>query len=103
MPVHTAAILAGGQSRRIGTDKALLLLAGISLLERIARTTLQVVPNLLIVGRTAPPPDWPADLPATFIADAAPNHATPAGPLLGLITALQHTRAPVLLLACDTP
>ena len=93
----TVAILAGGESRRMGRDKAALLFGGLSLLERIARTALSAGLMVLVAGR-ARPDDWP--MPAVdFVPDAAPGR----GPLGGLETALKHTGGPVLAVACDMP
>lgn len=103
------AILAGGRSTRMAADKALLPVGGIPMLQRIARTALQVSPTLLIVGREKLSA-WPADLPATFLPDdpsletaSAAGESRSRGPLSGLITALQHTQGPMLLLPCDAP
>ena len=93
----TIAILAGGESRRMGTDKAGLEIGGMTLLERTARLALAQNLPVLVVGR-ARPDGWP--LPdITFIADAEPG----LGPLGGLAAALSHTRGSVLALACDLP
>lgn len=45
-------ILAGGQSRRMGTDKALLTINGQTFLERIAEEMLGVVNSISLVGST---------------------------------------------------
>ena len=109
MTIHPAVILAGGRSTRMGQDKALLQLAGISLLERVARTAREVCPHLLIVGRSNAPDHWPTSLAASFLPDSptcSPDSSAydrSAGPLAGLITALEHLQTPLLLLACDTP
>ncbi|MFC4426273.1 molybdenum cofactor guanylyltransferase [Deinococcus navajonensis] len=75
----TAAITAGGQSRRFGSDKALALLAGRALLDHVA-AALEQCPRRLLV---APPgrytlPGW------TSVADTRPGE----GPLAGLEAAL---------------
>ena len=93
----TIAILAGGQSRRMGTDKAVLEIGGLSLLERAARLALAAALPVVVVGRECPN-GWP--LPAVpFLPDAVPGR----GPLGGLHTALHHVGGPVLALACDLP
>ena len=99
-PITHAAILAGGRSSRMGADKALLSIGGVPMLQRVARAALAACPQLLVVGRPHPPPGWPADLPATFLPDDAPDFS---GPIAGLIRALEFANAPLLLLACDTP
>ena len=93
----TAAILAGGESRRMGADKAALLFGGVPLLERAARAARAAGLPVLVAGRNRPT-DWP--LPAVeFAPDAAPG----LGPLGGLETALRHTGTALLALACDMP
>lgn len=82
-PPFEIAILAGGRSSRMGRDKARLRLHGRSLLAHIRAT-----------ARTL-------DLPVHVVRrDVEPGH----GPLGGILTALQRTRAPiVLVLSCDMP
>ena len=94
----TVAILAGGESRRMGRDKAQLAVGAETLLERTARVALEVCPSVMVVGR-ARPDGWP--LPdVLFLRDDAPGQ----GPLGGLVTALKYTHGkPVVLLACDFP
>ena len=94
----TVAILAGGQSRRMGRDKAQIDVDGLPLLERTAHLARAVRTSVVVVGR-ARPDDWP--LPdVLFVEDEAPGE----GPLGGLVTALRHADgATVLLLACDLP
>lgn len=91
------AILAGGQSRRMGWDKAGIMVGGEALLARTARLAREVCTTVSVVGRAAPP-DWP--LPSVpFLPDAAPAQ----GPLGGLATALECEGRTVLLVACDLP
>ncbi len=92
-----AAILAGGQSRRMGRDKALIEVGGELLLVRTARLAAEACSEVAVIGREAPP-DWP--LPdVRFHVDEQPG----TGPLEGLRTALHHLDDDVLLLACDLP
>jgi len=98
----SVAILAGGQSRRMGTDKAALRAGQSTLLERSAHLARTVASAVIVVGRDRPP-DWPQLLfDVRFIRDEHPD----CGPLGGLQSALhnldeQHQK--VLLLACDLP
>lgn len=73
------AVLAGGMSRRFGTDKALAQLDGRSLLSRAVEQLEGLCDSVVVVGRETAPartlPDWPA-----------PN----MGPLGGLAAALNH-------------
>ena len=93
----TVGILAGGQSHRMGTDKARLEVDGTPLLERLARESLSAGFPVLVVGRTRPD-DWPLDGTA-FTPDDGPGR----GPLGGLETALGLTEGPVIAVACDLP
>lgn len=95
MPI--AAILAGGASRRMGTDKAALEVEGVSLLQRTAAAALEAGLPVLVAGR-ARPDAWPLD-GVNFAEDAEPG----LGPLGGLVTALTHSGTEVLALACDLP
>lgn len=92
------AVLAGGESRRMGQDKASLIWQGKTLLERLVETARQVVPQVLVAGRARPDPWAFPDVP--FLPDARPGE----GPLRGLESALTFA-APgaVLAVACDMP
>ncbi len=96
MPI-TAVIFAGGQSRRMGQDKARLEIDGLPLLERIAACALSAGLPVLIVGRPRPS-EWTLENTA-FTEDDRPG----CGPLGGLCTALSVTNAPLLAVACDMP
>lgn len=79
----TAVITAGGQSRRFGADKALAVLNGVTLLERVAGS-LGGCSNRLLIA-----PSGKYDLPGwTLIPDSRPGE----GPLAGLETALQNAQ-----------
>ncbi len=93
----TAAIFAGGQSRRMGTDKAALEVEGLTLLARTAQTALQAELPVLVVGRVRPA-DWFLEM-VVFAEDSQPG----LGPLGGLATALGQSDTAVLALACDLP
>ncbi|HXD30072.1 MAG TPA: molybdenum cofactor guanylyltransferase [Pyrinomonadaceae bacterium] len=49
-----AFILAGGESRRMGTDKSQLVLDGSTLVERIAAVLRSITPSIRVVGREIP-------------------------------------------------
>lgn len=94
----SGAILAGGQSRRMGYDKAALLIEGEPLLLRTARLMREVVSELAIIG----PPERAALVPDTpVIPDSWPN----CGPLGGIATALQSPLSgeAVVVVGCDMP
>lgn len=90
-------LLAGGKSRRMGRDKALLPAGEEHFITRIARVMAEV---------TGPPILATSDAGryAFLGLDSAPDRMPDAGPLAGLHAAMHHTRAPRLLLApCDLP
>ncbi len=89
-------ILAGGLSRRMGRDKALLAFRGTTLLEHVAARAAAVVQPVTIVG----PPERYLHFGYPVIAD---RHAG-AGPLAGIEAALSScSSGRALILACDMP
>jgi molybdopterin-guanine dinucleotide biosynthesis protein A len=94
----TAAILAGGQGRRLGgRDKSALVIGGGSILDRQIAALRGLTPHVLVVGSTRVR-DRRAD--AVMVTDGIAG----AGALGGLYTAL--VTAPteqVLVIACDMP
>ncbi len=76
------AILAGGQSRRFGSDKALADIDGEPMLDRVIAALTPQVDALMICGR-----DWRG---LEALADRPPGGA---GPLAGLNAALHHAAA----------
>ncbi len=86
------AVLAGGRSRRFGSDKAVALLDGTALIDRVVAVLAPQVDAVVILGRSSGIADRPApDL----------------GPLGGLNAALHHAVAEghawVVTLPCDAP
>lgn len=97
-PQRTGGILlAGGRSRRMGQDKALLLYEGRTFLERTLSTLRQLTPHLVIVADTADRYDVP-EFPV--IGDLYPD----VGPVGGLVTGLVHLGPGAhFAVACDMP
>lgn len=100
----SAFVLAGGASSRMRTDKALLRIAGVTLLARTAHLIQPLVWEITVVG----PPRRNASTPLPTIPDqpiAEPSAKLPSpGPLAGIATALAHTQSPWnLIVACDLP
>ena len=88
--------MAGGESTRMGRDKALLELDGAALVVRTARLVETVSGTMTIVGA----PESLGGLGFTVLADDWPG----AGPLGGIATALQASNASWnLIVACDLP
>ena len=92
--IHVA-VLAGGQSRRMGRDKALMQLGDQTLIERVLAAAYPLGYPRVIIGD--PVAYGQLGLPVH------PDRRPKLGPLGGLYTALSATTAPVLLLACDLP
>ncbi len=94
MPALDVFLLAGGQSTRMGRDKAALELDRRTFLETIADAARPVARSVTVVGREGAS----AGLPA--VPDLRPG----SGPLAGIETALSHaTTEAALVIACDVP
>ncbi len=94
-PTVEGFILAGGRSRRMGRDKALIKFEGTTLLARAFATVSAVAVKTTIIARTIDAyPGFPV------IADLRPD----CGPLAGIETALSVAKTDaVIVLACDMP
>lgn len=92
----SCAVLAGGESRRMGKDKAGVELAGKPLIERVLATVAPLFDDVLISGR-----EEKKAYPGThFVADMLPGR----GPAVGLHAAMTAARhAYVFAMACDMP
>jgi len=92
-------VLAGGRSRRLGTDKAAVDLAGSSLLDR-AVTTSGLVVGEVVVAVAADQLSEPLRARYNLLADRFSN----AGPAAGIFAAHEYDpHAAWLVLACDMP
>lgn len=89
-------VLVGGESSRMGRDKALLPLSGRTLVESVAESVTQAAGSVTLVGH----PERYPHLPYPAISDIEAQ----SGPLAGLVSALRHSGAPWnLVVACDMP
>ncbi|MCP5027131.1 MAG: molybdenum cofactor guanylyltransferase [Actinomycetia bacterium] len=89
------AVLAGGASRRMGTDKAFIPIGGIPMVERVAAALTEAgARRVVVVGGDGP---RVADLGLDWVADPQPG----LGPLAGLVTALTELVGPTVVLPCD--
>ncbi|MFN2532885.1 MAG: molybdenum cofactor guanylyltransferase [Pyrinomonadaceae bacterium] len=87
-------ILAGGASRRMGRDKAHLVLDGHTLLHRISNTLFAVTESVTVVGRQA------NESRLASVSDVYPNW----GALGGLHAALNACKTEwAIVVACDLP
>jgi molybdenum cofactor guanylyltransferase len=89
------AVLTGGASLRMGSDKAALAIGGVASATRVARCLAQLCEDVVLVGG-----DPPHDAPGR----RAPDGDGPRSALRGLVAALAATRAArVLVVATDLP
>ncbi len=91
------AILAGGNSERMGMDKAQLEIAGRSILGRLVDVATALTDRVMVIGRTKLSESIPENV--TCYKDAWKD----AGPLGGIATALRIAESDVLVIACDMP
>jgi molybdopterin-guanine dinucleotide biosynthesis protein A len=93
----TGVVLAGGASRRMGRDKAAIVLGGETLLQRTARVLGQIFPRVLQVGR-AGTEAGPGGI--AFLNDYRPAR----GPVSGIAAALAASESRwIFVAACDMP
>jgi molybdopterin-guanine dinucleotide biosynthesis protein A len=94
----TAVLLAGGESRRMGTDKATFLFRGKPLWQVQLETLQKLEPKQIFVSARFDPP-WRRD-DVVFVADVPPSR----GPLSGLAASVDRMSTSYLLaLAIDMP
>jgi molybdopterin-guanine dinucleotide biosynthesis protein A len=93
----TGVILAGGQSSRFGSNKALALLHGKSLVRHVADTVALIFSDRLLVTNTPEQYDF---LNMPMIKDQYQG----MGPLAGIHAALHHTdKSWIFVVGCDMP
>lgn len=89
-------VLAGGQSSRMGRDKALLPYRGTTLVEYVAGTVREALGSVALIGD----PAKLGQFGIAVIADEIPGR----GPVGGIYTALRTSQTDWnLILACDMP
>jgi molybdenum cofactor guanylyltransferase len=94
----SAVLLAGGESRRMGQDKATLLFHGKPLWQIQLDLLRKLKPTEILVSARSDPPWRPSDM--QLVSDDPPSH----GPLSGLAASLARMRGTHLLaLAIDMP
>ena len=101
-----AAIQAGGQSRRMGTDKAWLNLQGRPMIEHVLAAAQPLAQRLaIIISQTTLERDRYATLAKHWHAELLIDLYDQRGPLGGIATALRQCNADesALILACDMP
>jgi len=89
-------ILAGGKSRRMGTDKALLIFQGKTLLEHMIKLINPFCNNIAISGQN---PDY-----SIFGVEMVPDLYSGCGPIAGIYSSLNHSECDWnLLIGVDVP
>ncbi len=93
----TAVILAGGNSTRMKSNKALLPYSGELFIERIHRQLAAMFPEVIVVTNT---PELYQFLPCRTVSDVFPG----MGSLAGIHAGLTNSKTPyVFVVACDMP
>lgn len=93
----SAAVLAGGASRRFGSNKALAAWRGKTLIEAVIDAASEIFDDIFIVSNN------PEAFSFTGL-DVVPDIHPGCGPLAGLEAAMEHSgRGRLMLLACDMP
>jgi molybdopterin-guanine dinucleotide biosynthesis protein A len=93
----TAVILAGGNSTRMKSNKALLPYRGERFIERIYRQLADIFPEVILVTNT---PEMYRFLPCRKVSDHFPG----MGSLAGIHAGLSHSTTPhIFVVACDMP
>ena len=93
----TVAVMAGGKSSRMGTDKSFVPLLGKPLIEHVLERVEGLGDDVIVITNR---PESYAYLDLPLFRDIHSGH----GPLGGLHTALSHAGHPhVLVVACDMP
>jgi molybdenum cofactor guanylyltransferase len=95
-PARHCAILAGGESRRMGTQKATVELAGKALALHLVEAAIAAGLEPVLVAK----PD--SSLPATD-ARVIREPREPIHPLSGVVAALERLGQPIVVCPCDVP
>lgn len=93
----SAVVLAGGQSRRMGRDKALIDYQGRPIIAHVIDTLRALSDDIVVVSNRL-------DLYAPFGARVVPDYEPPCGPLGGIAAGLQAALCSLaVVVACDMP
>ena len=105
----TAIVLAGGKSSRMGTDKALIPIQGVPLLQLVCQIAQSCADTVYVVTPwqeryqhlLSPTVQFIREVP---LSGETSGESLPQGPLIGFAQALGYVQTDwVLLLACDLP
>ncbi len=93
----TGIVLAGGENRRMGTDKAFLKVAGMPMIEHILRVLQNTVDHIIIATNS---PESYASYDVEVVTDAFDQQ----GPLTGIYSGLLRSHDEYnVVVACDMP
>lgn len=96
-PDLTGIVLAGGESRRMGTNKAFVEVGGVPMIQRVLRALRECCAEVIIAAKHSVPY---TGMGARIVLDENPLQA----PLVGIITGLRAARTPwAFVAACDLP
>jgi molybdopterin-guanine dinucleotide biosynthesis protein A len=96
-PLVSAIIQAGGQSRRMGRDKALIDYGGRPIIAHVIDTLRAMTDDVAVISNRS-------DLYSSFGARVVPDYDPPCGPLGGLAAGLHAAHYPLaVVVACDMP
>ncbi|WP_053402124.1 molybdenum cofactor guanylyltransferase [Priestia koreensis] len=99
----TGVILAGGESRRFGSPKALAKLGNQTFIERAVQLLQEEVDDLLIIAHSTIASTIEKLLPSVTVITDVPDHAG-KGPLAGIYTAMDYANSHwYFVMPCDMP
>ncbi|MBT4693759.1 MAG: molybdenum cofactor guanylyltransferase [Planctomycetaceae bacterium] len=100
-PTVAGIVLCGGQSQRMGSNKALLPFGDETMIERVIRILNSVVsPIVVVAGHDTKLPPLPDSIIVTH--DRQPNQGPLEGIRMGL-AAIKHTATAAFVTGCDVP
>jgi len=95
MSCLACAILVGGESKRLGRNKALVPLGGKALVDRVISRLAGIFPKIVLVGKKQVELERKAEFLEDFLSGL--------GPISGIYSALKELSQPVFVCACDMP
>ena len=90
-------VLAGGESSRMGREKALIRYEDKTLIEYSLEAISVVEGKPLVISNNPDVSDFLKDV------EVVPDFLLGRGPLGGIHTAFEHTKDDIVIIACDTP
>ena len=97
--IVTSVVLAGGRSSRLGKNKALEILDGRSLIQRVIERLMPISCQIIVAGSA-----WQPSFPSAPGIEYEPDLYPEKGPLCGIYTGLSVSKSFYnLVVACDMP